>query len=292
MGYAYMIGFLILLCASFANLKLIELNESNWKLMLEGEWMVEFFAPWCPACKSLSPIWNRFSKNADSISLKVANVDVTKSPSLSGRFLVTALPTIYYVKQGVFRQYRGPRDHDAFMSYVERQEWKKSEPIPSWKNPNSIQMSVLSFFFKLSHMLKDFNTSLQEEYGLPTWGSYALLATATIIVGAALGLFLVCIVDFLYPAKKSQRQSFLLSEEKSPSGVYDEIIDDVIYNDIEDDLKDDEFDTSEADAKEENSCSEIEDNKKDDTEIMSNSNNEKDPKSSDIRRRQNVTGPK
>ena len=53
------------------------------------------FAPWCPACKNLSPIWAKFAKTAESKGVKVAKVDVTQSPSLSGRFFVTALPTIY-----------------------------------------------------------------------------------------------------------------------------------------------------------------------------------------------------
>ncbi|XP_055916935.1 thioredoxin-related transmembrane protein 1 [Eupeodes corollae] len=292
----YLITLFVILCASFANLELIELNENNWKLMLKGEWMVEFFAPWCPACKSLSPIWNRFANSADQIGLKVAHVDVTKSPSLSGRFLVTALPTIYHIKDGEFRQYRGSRDGDAFMFYVKQKEWQKSEPISSWKNPDSIHMSILSYFFKLSHLLKDFNTSLQEEYGLPTWGSYAMLAAATIIVGAALGLLLVCIVDFLYPAKKSQRQSFLLSEEKSGSAVDDEIVDDIEYNDDDDEAEDDEEadsspEVSEAEDEEvkPNSCSESDDDKNDDAEMDSDSKNKHPNKSSssEVRRRNN-----
>lgn len=290
----YLASFFVVLCASNANLELIELNQNNWKLILKGEWMVEFFAPWCPACKILSPIWNRFAKNVNIKGLKIAHVDVTKSPSLSGRFLVTALPTIYHVKEGKFRQYQGSRDGDSLMLYVKEKEWTKAEPVSSWKNPDSIHMSILSYFFELSHLLKDFNTSLQEEYGLPTWGSYALLAAVTIIVGATLGLLLVCIVDFIYPAKKSQRQSFLLSEEKSGSAVDDEIIDDMSDNDIiEDQYEGEEGDfyqnLSDEDAKL-NSCTESNDNKNDDNMLNSNSNKGtlKDKKTLEVRNRQNV----
>ncbi|XP_055838874.1 thioredoxin-related transmembrane protein 1-like [Episyrphus balteatus] len=286
--------FFVILFAKKANLELIELNENNWRLMLKGEWMVEFFAPWCPACKSLSPVWQRFANNADGTGLNIAHVDVTKSPSLSGRFLVTALPTIYHVKEGEFRQYRNSRDGDAFMFYINQKEWQKSEPISQWKNPNSIHMSVLSYFFKLSHLLKDFNTSLQEGYGLPTWGSYALLATATIIVGAGLGLLLVCIVDFLYPAKLSQRQSFLLSEEKSGSAVDDEIVDDINYNNDESDEEDNEEENEEDEGSNESetevksdSCGELEDNKIDEAELDSDSNKNDKNKFSNIRRRNN-----
>lgn len=53
------------------------------------------YAPWCPACKGLEPVWKEFSTWADDLEIKVAQVDVTTSPGLSGRFMVTALPTIF-----------------------------------------------------------------------------------------------------------------------------------------------------------------------------------------------------
>ncbi|XP_004517366.1 thioredoxin-related transmembrane protein 1 isoform X2 [Ceratitis capitata] len=210
---------------------LVELNEENWQDMLHGQWMVEFFAPWCPACKNLAPTWERFAKNAEHLGVHVAKIDVTTSPSLSGRFFVTALPTIYHVKDGEFRQYRGSRDGDALMLFIKDKQWKKLEPISAWKKPDTIHMSILSYFFKLSHTLKDFNVRLQEEYGLPTWGSYALFAIGTIFVGAALGLLLVCVVDFLYPPKKSQRQSFSEFKEKSAGS---NAVEDLPADEIED----------------------------------------------------------
>ncbi|XP_017106271.1 thioredoxin-related transmembrane protein 1 isoform X2 [Drosophila bipectinata] len=239
--------------------KLIELDEDNWHRMLEGEWMIEFFAPWCPACKNLAPTWERFARVAKDVQVQVAKIDVTTSPSLSGRFFVTALPTIYHVKDGEFRQYRGARDGDALLFFVKKKQWESIEPLSAWKKPDTFHMSVLSYFFKLSHTLKDFNGRLQEEYGLPTWGSYALFAIATIFVGAALGLMLVCLVDFVYPPKKSQRQSFSESQEHLADGVEDlateEIVDDGEADqneesDEEEQDEDDEEDNEEEDSEE------------------------------------------
>jgi thioredoxin-like negative regulator of GroEL len=54
------------------------------------------FAPWCPACRQLHPTWKEFSEWTDDLGLAgVAQVDVTENPGLSGRFVVTALPTIF-----------------------------------------------------------------------------------------------------------------------------------------------------------------------------------------------------
>ncbi|KAJ8708074.1 hypothetical protein PYW08_010440 [Mythimna loreyi] len=184
-----------------------ELDEDNWKEILEGEWMVEFYAPWCPACNALSPAWRELSSRATrkALGVRTAGVDVTKSPGLSGRFVVTALPTIFHVIDGEFRQYKGPRDVESMLGYVEDQRWKQTEPVPSWKAPHSIQMTLVAEFFKLSQALRSVHNMLMETYGLPTWGSYLIFALATIFVGALLGLLLVCIIDLLYPPRRTDK---------------------------------------------------------------------------------------
>lgn len=53
------------------------------------------YAPWCPACKGLQPTWREFATWSKDLGINVGQVDVTKSPGLSGRFMVTALPTIF-----------------------------------------------------------------------------------------------------------------------------------------------------------------------------------------------------
>ncbi|XP_030041215.1 thioredoxin-related transmembrane protein 1 [Manduca sexta] len=200
--------FAIILCCFTNNASANrELDEDNWREILEGEWLVEFYAPWCPACNALAPAWRELSSRAarKSLAMKTAAVDVTKSPGLSGRFVVTALPTIFHVKSGEFRQYKGPRDVDSMLSYVEQEKWKQAEPVPSWKAPHSLQMSLVAEFFKLSQALRSVHNMLMETYGLPTWGSYLIFAIATIFIGAVLGLILVCIIDLLYPPRRSEK---------------------------------------------------------------------------------------
>jgi len=58
------------------------------------------------------------------------------------------------VKDGEFRQYRGARDGDALLYFVKKQQWQSIEPLSAWKKPDTTHMSVLSYFFKLSHTLK------------------------------------------------------------------------------------------------------------------------------------------
>ncbi|KMQ83757.1 thioredoxin-related transmembrane protein [Lasius niger] len=60
-----------------------QLNEDNWDLMLTGEWMIEFYAPWCPACKALEPIWEHLALSKKNLNINVGKIDVTDSPGLS-----------------------------------------------------------------------------------------------------------------------------------------------------------------------------------------------------------------
>ncbi|XP_052742684.1 thioredoxin-related transmembrane protein 1 [Bicyclus anynana] len=233
--------FCVFLCC-FTNVesKNVELDEDNWRQILDGEWMVEFYAPWCPACNALGPAWTALGNSAKerNLEFKTGAVDVTKTPGLSGRFVVTALPTIYHVKNGEFRQYKGPRDADSMLDYVKRGLWKKTEAVPSWKSPDSIQMGLVAHFFKLSQALRGVHNMLMETYGLPTWGSYFIFAVATIFIGALLGLLMVCIIDMLYPPRApkvlvSRAEAERRREQDKRSDDDQELINDDIVDDAE-----------------------------------------------------------
>ncbi|KAJ8678970.1 hypothetical protein QAD02_014757 [Eretmocerus hayati] len=230
------------------------LDEDNWHRMLDGEWMVEFYAPWCPACKALEPIWESLAFQKKELGINVGKVDVTDATGLSGRFMVTALPTIYHVKDGVFRQYKSPRDKDSLVEFVSQKTWTKVEPVPSWKSPTSIQMSVVSQFFKMSQVLRGVHTKLMEDFGLPTWGSYLIFAIATIVVGAILGLLIVCVIDFIYPPKGPTYQAKKKSKVDSGGFMAEkQSADDDIVDSVKDDLVDEEV--SESDKSDRNSKS-------------------------------------
>ncbi|KAF7274971.1 hypothetical protein GWI33_012362 [Rhynchophorus ferrugineus] len=218
--------------------KVIELDEENWSQILKGEWMVEFYAPWCPACKALDPKWKTFAESGNALGIQIGAVDVTTSPGLSGRFMVTALPTIFHVLDGQFRQYKGSRDVDSFSLFIEDRKWEQVDPISSWKAPNSLQMSFIASFFKLSQSLRQIHNKLTNEYGLPTFASYLIFAIATIIMGACLGLILVCAIDLVFPQKPSK--SYEICSTPS-ANMGDELNDE----DIKDDLVDQPADSEE-----------------------------------------------
>jgi len=191
---------LLLLLSAIVAGDLVELTEDNWEKVLQGEWMVKFYAPWCPACRSIEKVWSEFATWDNDLGLEgVAEVDVTHSPGLSGRFLITSLPTIFHVKNGEFRVYSGGRSKDNLIDYVEKTKWTSEEVVPSWKNPSALHMSVVSWFFKISMHLRNVHSYLTEQKQLPSWSVYALFALTTVVTGALLGLVLVVCIDCVLP---------------------------------------------------------------------------------------------
>uniref|UniRef100_G3PE57 Thioredoxin-related transmembrane protein 1 n=1 Tax=Gasterosteus aculeatus aculeatus TaxID=481459 RepID=G3PE57_GASAC len=179
-----------------------EVTDGTWEEILTGEWMIEFYAPWCPACQHLQPVWKQFADWGEDMGVNIAKVDVTEQPGLSGRFIITSLPTIYHCKDGVFRKYQGARTKEDFLSFVDEQKWKAVEPISSWFGPSSFLMNSMSALFKLSMFIRRCHNYMTEQLGIPVWGSYVIFGLATLFSGLALGLLLVFIADFAFPSRR------------------------------------------------------------------------------------------
>uniref|UniRef100_A0A4W5PMY4 Thioredoxin-related transmembrane protein 1 n=1 Tax=Hucho hucho TaxID=62062 RepID=A0A4W5PMY4_9TELE len=167
-----------------------EITDGDWEDILAGEWMIEFFAPWCPACQQLQPVWNEFADWGDDMGVNIAKVDVTEQPGLSGRFIITSLPTIYHCKDGVFRRYQGARTKDDLLSFIDEKKWQGIEPL------------TLTVYFLLFSPLQRCHNYLIEHLGIPVWGSYVIFGLATLFSGLVLGLILVFIADFVFPSRR------------------------------------------------------------------------------------------
>ncbi|KAM6365686.1 thioredoxin-related transmembrane protein 4 isoform 1-T1 [Alca torda] len=171
------------------------LGGSNWSLVLQGQWMLEFYAPWCAACQQIELAWENFAKESEHLGITVGKVDVTQEPGLSGRFFVTTLPTIYHANDGVFRRYRGSRTLEDLQVYVLERKWKAVEPVAGWR------MHGMAGLFHLSGWIRQIHSYLTGTLGIHVWISYAIFFLATLLIGLFLGLILVLISDCLCPSK-------------------------------------------------------------------------------------------
>jgi len=80
-----------------------------------GEWLVEFYAPWCGHCKNLVPTWEDLAKKAE---FNVAKVDCTTEQALGKDFGIAGFPTIKLLKDNKVYDYSGPRTVESFVEFV------------------------------------------------------------------------------------------------------------------------------------------------------------------------------
>nr|XP_033791580.1 thioredoxin-related transmembrane protein 4 [Geotrypetes seraphini] len=181
-------------------------TASNWTSVLQGEWMVKFYAPWCPACQQIESDWKNFAESSKTLEINVGKVDVAEEPGLSGRFFVTTLPTIFHAKDGVFRRYLGSRTSEELQNYILEKKWESVEPVVGWKSPSSITMYGMAGLFHLSGWIRQIHSYLTDTLGIPAWGSYAIFTLSTLLIGLFLGLVLVLLADCICPAKPTYRE--------------------------------------------------------------------------------------
>ena len=79
---------------------IVDLNDGNFDEQTNsGVTLVDFYADWCGPCKRMTPILSSVaSKLKDRV--KVAKVNVDKSPSLSAKFGVRGIPMFVLIKDG------------------------------------------------------------------------------------------------------------------------------------------------------------------------------------------------
>ena len=77
-------------------------------------------------CKQIVVMWGSFQTYILDMKPKALLVLV---------FFIVFL--FYSVKEGIFRQYVGPRALADFQEYLDLGQWNDTEPVPSWKAPDS-----------------------------------------------------------------------------------------------------------------------------------------------------------
>lgn len=184
------------------------MTASNWTLVMEGEWMLKFYAPWCPSCQQTDSEWETFAKNGETLQISVGKVDVIQEPGLSGRFFVTTLPAFFHAKDGIFRRYRGPGIYEDLQNYILEKKWQSVEPLTGWKSPASLTMSGMAGLFSISGKIWHLHNYFTVTLGIPAWCSYVFFVIATLVFGLFMGLILVVISECFYvplPRASSER---------------------------------------------------------------------------------------
>ncbi|PAA61400.1 hypothetical protein BOX15_Mlig013500g1, partial [Macrostomum lignano] len=208
-----------------------ELGDSNWlnRLAENRTWLIEFFAPWCPACRRLRPAWQLLARRAGEVDgLSVGHVDIAKEEVLAGMFLITQLPTIYlYTPDGSFRQFdpssipAGASDDQLAAVWLRfaRPGGGHSgvAPLPWYRSPTAPHVRCMAWLIRGALSVRDLHTRLTgPQIGMSTHVAYLVILCAAVAVGVGLVLCLVCLCDRCCPedppAEDDEQQ--LLQQQK------------------------------------------------------------------------------
>ncbi len=100
----------------------LELTAENFDAMVTqtgAPVLVDFWAPWCVPCKTMSPIVDEIA--AATQGLAVGKVNVDDHPALAQRFNVLSIPTFLILKGGsVVDQFSGSMSKESLQERVAR----------------------------------------------------------------------------------------------------------------------------------------------------------------------------
>lgn len=85
-----------------ASEKVVAVEEGSWErdvLGADAPVLVDFWADWCPPCRKLAPTVDALAQEYDG-RVRVAKLDVDKSPAVAERYGVMSIPTLILFQGG------------------------------------------------------------------------------------------------------------------------------------------------------------------------------------------------
>ncbi|KAJ1651157.1 hypothetical protein IWQ61_008211 [Dispira simplex] len=124
------------------SVSVVDLTDATFAqaLATRDEWLVEFYAEWCGACQRFAP---KFKALADRLTKEnmahvgLGTVEIDANPELAARFMITHLPSMFYIREGQVRLYEGPLEVNHLFHYVQ-EEWKESTVWDGLVSPFSL----------------------------------------------------------------------------------------------------------------------------------------------------------
>jgi thiol-disulfide isomerase/thioredoxin len=185
-------------------------------------WLIELYAPWCPACKDLEPMWQQLAADLGPSGLllgkvrnylynllilfqaavktkkgffffSLAQIDGTKNRALMTRFSIRHFPTIFYITGAETREYTGRHTLQDLSAFA-MGNWKNVEPRTGCASPVSRCGRIYGEIGKLPARgkAKYFELRDQKKY------SDVSLFAGMLAVPVVFGLALIAALDFYY----------------------------------------------------------------------------------------------
>ncbi|EGF79896.1 hypothetical protein BATDEDRAFT_35223 [Batrachochytrium dendrobatidis JAM81] len=104
--------------------------------------LVEYFAPWCPHCKSLAPEYASAAAELKELDppISIASVDCTTENVICDKLSIQGFPTLKLFRSGVADDYKGERTAKSIVTTIKKQLL----PAVSDVSPESFENFIIS----------------------------------------------------------------------------------------------------------------------------------------------------
>eukprot|EP01103_Thecamoeba_quadrilineata_P018602 TRINITY_DN7145_c0_g1_i1.p1 TRINITY_DN7145_c0_g1~~TRINITY_DN7145_c0_g1_i1.p1 ORF type:complete len:138 (+),score=27.01 TRINITY_DN7145_c0_g1_i1:32-445(+) len=128
----FLLSIFVFIAYSTANVVVLT-TESFDDSISKGDWLLEFYAPWCGHCKRLEPIYAEFANllKKDQNEVNVAKIDCTTERDICTRFGIRGYPTLKFLKDNQLHEFNAERSVQGLTNYVNG-GWQSapSTPLP------------------------------------------------------------------------------------------------------------------------------------------------------------------
>nr|AXL95691.1 protein disulfide isomerase [Conus ermineus] len=114
--------------------------------------LVEFYAPWCGACKQLAPVYSEVAGKLmdEGSNIKLAKVDVTVETDLADKFNVKGYPTVKFFISGEPTEYKGGRQTSNIIKWLKKKSGPPAKDVKTSEEAktfiDSDEVVVMGFF--------------------------------------------------------------------------------------------------------------------------------------------------
>ena len=102
-------------------MSVVELTKENFEtevLAAKEPVLIDFWATWCGPCQMQGPIVDEIAEELEG-KVKVCKVDVDAQPSLALNYQIVSIPTLVFMKQGMFQNKMiGLTDKETIIEYL------------------------------------------------------------------------------------------------------------------------------------------------------------------------------